>query len=81
MLKFDNEGPPMPCQEFYPVGNWRTIKGFYLGMWHDQICDLKDNSCGVIGWESKTKGMEISWKTLTIFKQEMRPKLRKWNCD
>lgn len=21
MLKFDNERPPMPCQEFYPVGN------------------------------------------------------------
>lgn len=49
MLKFDNEGPPMPCQEFYPVGNWGTIKGFYLGMWHDQIYDLKGNSCGVIG--------------------------------
>lgn len=45
MLKFGNEGPPMPYQEFYPVGNWGTIKGFYLGMWRDQICDLKDNSC------------------------------------
>lgn len=33
----------MPCQELYQGGNWETTKRLYVGVWHDQACDLKGN--------------------------------------